>query len=112
MRNALRSVPNLESQTVNLGLASSERMFNKILRRNYDQFSENHEQGSEESILDSVDKPPTAELAFLLARASGGVARVKDLVAGVQSGEIGMVSSKSRGFQERMNGFDPGRMRR
>lgn len=101
VRNAIRSVPTLESQATNLGLASSERMFNGILRRNYSRDSLDGERGSEEDILASAEKPPTAELAFLLARKSGGVTRVRDLTEAVNSGEIGLVTPKSRAFQQR-----------
>ena len=102
VRNAIRSVPSLESQATNLGLASSERMFNGILRRNYSRDSLDGARGSVEDILESAEKPPTAELAFLLARESGGVTRVRDLAAGVNDGSIGLVTPKSRAFQERM----------
>jgi hypothetical protein len=102
VRNAIRSVPSLESQATNLGLASSERMFNGILRRNYSRDSLDGERGSVEDILESADRPPTAELAFLLARESGGLTRVRDLAARVNSGEVGLVTPKSRAFQERM----------
>ena len=102
VRNALRSVDSLDSQVTNLSMASSEKMFNGILRRNYQRESLDEETGTEESILGSLDRPPTAELAFLLARASGGVTRVRDLVAGINDGSIGLVTPKSRAFQERM----------
>lgn len=102
VRNAIRSVPSLESQVTNLGMASSEKMFNGILRRNYHRESLDEEQGTEENILSALDRPPTAELAFLLARASGGVTRVRDLAARVNDGTLGVVTPKSRAFQERM----------
>ena len=94
VRNAIESIPNLDSQTVKLGLASSERMFGKILQRGFAPDETFEDKRDEESILNAIDRPNMSELAFLLARASGGMTRVKDVAAAVNDGSLGMVTPK------------------
>ena len=102
VRNAIESIPDLDSQTVKLGLASSERMFGKILQRGFVPDETFEDKRDEESILNAIDRPNMSELAFLLARASGGMTRIKDVAAAVNEGALGMVTPKSRAFQQRM----------
>lgn len=102
VRNAIKSIPDLDSQTVKLGLASSERMFGKILQRGFVPDETFEDKRDEDSILNAINRPNMSELAFLLARASGGMTRVKDVAAAVNDGTLGMVTPKSRAFQQRM----------
>ena len=100
--NAVRSVENLDLNTLNTSLASSEIMFTNILARNF-AFGENLSgTRGDDTILNTLNRPAFSELSFLLARASGGRARVKDVVRAVNDGQIGLVSGKSRAYQQRL----------
>ena len=100
--NAVRSVENLDLNTLNTSLASSEIMFTNILARNFAFGEDLSGVRSDDTILNTLNRPAFSELSFLLARASGGRARVKDVVRAVNDGQIGLVSGKSRAYQQRL----------
>jgi hypothetical protein len=100
--NAVRSVNNLDLNTLNTSLASSEYMFTNILARNFAFGEDLSGTRDSDTILNTLNRPAFSELSFLLARASGGRARVKDLVRAVNDGQIGLVTGKSRAYQQRL----------
>ena len=103
VRNALKTVPSLGSEVVVKSLASSEQMFNRMLLNGFVPLNDLNQQRTDEQILDALDRPVTAELAFLLARETGGMTKVEDIVSAVNNGELGAVTSKSRAYQERIS---------
>lgn len=103
VRNALKTVPSLGSEVVVKGLASSERMFNRMLLNGFVPLNDLNQQRTGDQILETLDRPITAELAFLLARETDGMTKLKDVVSAVNNGEIGAVTSKSRAYQERIS---------
>ena len=103
VRNALRSVPGLGSDVVVKGLASSERMFNRMLLNGFEPNNDLNQRRTAEQILDTLNRPTTSELSYMLARETGGSLRVKDIVQAVNNGELGAVTPKSRAYQERMS---------
>jgi hypothetical protein len=56
-----------------------------------------------EQIRKSLSRASSAELSVQLARATGGVRRVKDLVALVNNGDVGLTSQKTRAIQSRLS---------
>ena len=105
VRNALRTVPGLGSDVVVKGLASSERMFNRMLLNGFVPLNELQQTRTERQILDTFDRPTTTDLAFLLARETDGITKMEDVVKAINNGEIGAVSSKSRAHQERISPY-------
>lgn len=103
VRNALKTVPSLSSKVVVKSLASSERMFNRMLLNGFVPLNDLNQQRTDDQILDALDRPITAELAFLLARETDGLTKVEDVVNAVNSGEVGVVTSKSRAYQDRIS---------
>ena len=103
VRNALRTVPGLGSDVVVKGLASSERMFNRMLLNGFEPNNELNQQRTVDQILDTFDRPTTSELAYQLARETDGLLRTKDVVQAINKGELGAVTPKSRAYQERMS---------
>ena len=75
------------------GLAASERFFWITLERSFNQ--------GEEHIL-NADKVPTSELAKALAIATGGVSSTTDLVEGVNNGDLGYTTPRSRRQDRRL----------
>ena len=57
---------------------------------------------SPEQIRKSLSRASTAELSVQLARATGGVRRVRDLVTLVNNGDLGLTSQKTRAIQSRL----------
>ena len=102
VKNAVRSVDSLDLNTLNTSLASSEYMFTKILARNLAFGEDLSGTRDSDTILNTLNRPAFSELSFLLARASGGRARVKDLVRAVNDGQLGLVTGKSRAYQQRL----------
>ena len=100
--NAVRSVKSLDLNTLNTSLASSEIMFTNILARNFAFGEDLSGTRSDDTILNTLNRPAFSELSFLLARATGGRARVKDIVRAVNDGQIGLVTGKSRAYQQRL----------
>ena len=102
VRNAIRSVPSLESQAPTSVLPPQKEclMESSVVTTVVTRWTECVEVWK--IFWSQLINRPTAELAFLLARESGGVTRVRDLAAGVNDGSIGLVTPKSRAFQERM----------
>ena len=105
VRNALRTVPGLGSDVVVKGLASSERMFNRMLLNGFVPLNDLQQTRTERQILDTFDRPTTTDLAFLLARETDGITKMEDVVKAINNGEIGAVSSKSRAHQERISPY-------
>jgi len=100
--NAVRAVDSLDLNTLNTSLASSEFLFTKLLARNFAFGEDLSGTRDDETILNTLNRPAFSELSFLLARASGGRARVKDIVRAVNDGTIGLVTGKSRAYQQRL----------
>ena len=105
VRNALRTVPGFGRDIVVKGMASSEVMFSRMLLNGFVPLNDLHQTRTEKQILDTYDRPTTSDLAFLLARETGGITNMEDVVKAINNGEIGAVSSKSRAFQERVSPF-------
>ena len=101
--NAIQSVPNLEQNEVLQSLAASEHMFNQVLSRSFTPNESLDGPRTAEQIKKSLSRPPTAKLAVDLARATRGVRRVEDLITLVNSGEIGLTSTRTRAAQSRLN---------
>lgn len=102
VRNATKAVESLGVEQVNFSVASSEKMFSKILNRSFAPEEDLDKTRDEESILGALDRPGTSELAFLMARETQGRIRVKDVVRAVNDGSLGAVSPRSKAFQSRM----------
>ena len=102
VQNATKTVESLGIEQINYSLASSEKMFSGILNRSFSPDAELEGVRDEATILDSLSRPPTSDLAFLLARQSGGMIRVKDVVRAINDGSLGSVTPKSRAFQSRI----------
>ncbi len=100
--NAVRHVESLSADYVRISLASSERLFSKVLLKGYNPDIDLSGTRDSESILGALERPSFSELAFQLSQATGGRSRAKDIVKGVNNGEIGLVNAKSRAFQKRM----------
>jgi hypothetical protein len=102
VQNAVRSVDSLDLNTLNTSLASSEFLFTKLLARNFAFGEDLSGVRDADTILNTLNRPAFSELSFLLARASGGRARVKDIVRAMNDGQIGLVTGKSRAYQQRL----------
>ena len=100
--NAVRSVKELNQSVINFSLASSERLFAKIVNKSFNPDLDALSTRSAEDILDTLNRPATSELAFLLANNTGGRIRLKDIVRAVNDGEVGFVTAKSKAFQKRL----------
>ena len=100
--NAVRSVKELNQSVINFSLASSERLFAKIVNKSFNPGLDALGTRSADDILDTLNRPGTSELSFLLASNTSGRIRLKDIARAVNDGEVGFVSAKSRAFQKRM----------
>ena len=103
VRNALRTVPGLGSDVVVKGLASSERLFSRMLLNGFEPNNDLGQHRTADQILETLDRATTSELAYQLARETDGLLRSKDVVQAINKGELGAVTSKSRAYQERMS---------
>ena len=102
VQNATKAVESLGIEQINYSLASSEKMFSKILNRSFSPEENLDQVRDAESILGALDRPGTSELSFLMARETQGRIRVKDVVRAVNDGSLGAVSPRSKAFQSRM----------
>lgn len=99
--NAVRYVESLGSDYERLSLSASERLFSHVLSKGFIPESDLTGNRSEEEILQTLDRPSFAELAFQLARATGGRCRAKDIVKAINDGRIGLVNDKAKAYQQR-----------
>ena len=102
VQNATKAVESLGIEQINYSLASSEKMFSKILNRSFSPEENLDQVRDAASILGALDRPGTSELSFLIARETQGRIRVKDIVRAVNDGSLGAVSPRSKAFQSRM----------
>jgi hypothetical protein len=101
--NAIGSVPNLERDLVLAGTAASEKMFAGMLNKAFSPDEQLDGNRTPEQIRKSLSRASSAELSVQLAKATGGVRRVRDLTALINDGAIGLTSQKTRAIQDRLS---------
>lgn len=105
--NAVKRVKELSEFVQSVGLGSSEKLFAGILNKNFNPDLPTTGIRSEDDILNTLSRPMTSELAFMLAREVRGRIRNKDIIRAINDGKLGRVTERSKNFQARMG--NPGR---
>ena len=106
--NATRRVEELSNKVVNLSMGGSEKLFSKIIQNCFDPDVNLSTERTSDQILETLERPPVAELAVMFASLSGGLITGRDVVESVNEGRGGFITRKSRAFQSRFG--NPGRV--
>ena len=102
--NAIGSVPNLERDLASRWYCCiARRCLLACTRKAFNPEENLDGPRTPEQIRKSLTRASSAELSVQLARATGGVRRVKDLVTLVNSGDVGLTSQKTRAIQSRLD---------
>ncbi len=97
LRNAFQSVPSFDDDVINRSESSSEHLFNRLL-------SESFDPSGDADILGSLERGSKADLAVKLARATGGLTSTRDLIEGINRGEVGLATPGFRATSTLLGG--------
>ena len=100
--NVTQAVESTSQNEVIRNVPASETFFNETMHAAFSPGVTRSATRTVEEIESTFDSPKVSDLAYDLSRASGGIRSTQNLIQGINTGDIGLVSPKMMGQAERL----------